>query len=291
MWKPHSEHSGNRAIGPAPYSMISNALQFCAPFAYLALQNEGELRVRIFASWSGDESRQIAELFKAWIPSVIQDAEVYVSSQDIGKGERWQASVSNSLAEIDFGVIIVTKTNVNAPWILFEAGALSKSVKGIVVPLLCGVENFEAAKSPLTQFQYARVVEEEMRDLVLQINTYLAKPLDQARVERAFAKWWPDFISGYEAIELPDDKPAKKETDNARLTNIEAALSEVMIELRRMRTANDILLANAKNSGAVGVLPTVSELNDAGRFRAWQRRQRELMLKQETKNPPETQSE
>ncbi|MBY5716285.1 hypothetical protein HFO33_06725 [Rhizobium leguminosarum] len=191
--------------------------------------------MRIFASWSGEESKRIAELLKTWIPSVIQDAEVYVSSQDIGKGERWLNSVSNNLAEIDFGIIVVTKTNVTAPWILFEAGALSKSVKGIVAPLLCGVENFEAAKSPLTQFQYVRPVADEMRDLMVQVNAFSAKPLDQTRVEVAFAKWWPDFESAYRAIELPDAKPAKKETDNTRLQNIEEALGEVMLELRRLR--------------------------------------------------------
>lgn len=191
--------------------------------------------MRIFASWSGEESKQIAELLKSWIPCVVQDAEVYVSSQDIGKGERWLASVSNNLAEIDFGIIVVTKTNVTAPWILFEAGALSKSVKGIVAPLLCGVENFEAAKSPLTQFQYVRPVAEEMKDLVLQINTFCAKPLDQTRVEAAFNKWWPDFEALYSKIELPEAKPPRRESDNARLQNIEEGLSEVMFELRRLR--------------------------------------------------------
>lgn len=213
--------------------------------------------MRIFASWSGDESRLIAELLKSWIPCVLQDADVYVSSQDIGKGERWLASVSSNLSEIDFGIIVVTKTNVNAPWILFEAGALSKSVKGVVAPLLCGVENFEAAKSPLTQFQYVRPVQEEMRDLLAQINSYCAKPLDQPQLDRVFAKWWPDFQLEYAKIELPDAKPAKKETDNVRLQNIEDGLSEVMFELRRMRSSQTIV----PGPGA-GVPPTMVEWSD-----------------------------
>lgn len=195
--------------------------------------------MRVFASWSGEESRQIAELLKSWIPSVVQDAEVYVSSQDIGKGERWLASVSSNLAEIDFGIIIVTRSNVNAPWILFEAGALSKSVKGIVVPLLCGVENFEAAKSPLTQFQYATVAEGDLRDLVLQINSFCEKPLEQARIEASFKKWWPDFNDAYNKIEHLEPKAPKKETDSTRLENIENAMGEVMNELKRMRVHQD----------------------------------------------------
>jgi hypothetical protein len=219
--------------------------------------------MRLFASWSGEESKRIAELLKTWIPCVIQDAEVYVSSQDIGKGERWLASVSNNLAEIDFGIIVVTKTNLTAPWILFEAGALSKSVKGVVAPLLCGVENLEAAKSPLTQFQYVRPVADEMRDLMVQVNAFSAKPLDQIRVEAAFAKWWPDFETAYQAIELEDAKPAKKETDTTRLQNIEEALGEVMLELRRLRQQPG--LTQAATGFAVGSYRVESEQHNSPR--------------------------
>ncbi|MCM0752020.1 hypothetical protein DEA98_14220 [Brucella pseudogrignonensis] len=195
--------------------------------------------MRIFASWSGEESKQIAELLKSWIPCVLQDADVYVSSQDIGKGERWLSSVTSNLSEIDFGIIVVTKSNMNAPWILFEAGALSKSVKGFVVPLLCGVETFEAATSPLTQFQYVRAVRHEMKDLIVQTNSVCPKPLDLKRVDAAFDKWWPDFEKAFAEIKLPDTKQAKKETDASRLSNIEDALGEVMLELRRMRRTQE----------------------------------------------------
>lgn len=195
--------------------------------------------MRIFASWSGAESRQIAELLRWWIPSVIQDAEVYVSSQDIGKGERWQASVGANLAENDFGIIVVTKATLTAPWILFEAGALSKSVKGIVVPLLCGIENIETANSPLAQFQYVRPVEAEMYDLLVQINKQSSKPLRQDQLVRAFEKWWPDFESAYSKIDLSDHMPAEKETDSARLETIENALNGIMSEMRRLRSNVD----------------------------------------------------
>lgn len=195
--------------------------------------------MRIFASWSGEESKQIAELLKLWIPCVLQDADVYVSSQDIGKGERWLSSVTANLSEIDFGIIVVTRSNMNAPWILFEAGALSKSVKGFVVPLLCGVETFEAATSPLTQFQYVRAVRSEMKDLISQTNSVCSKPLDSKRVDAAFDKWWPDFESEYVKIQLPENKASKKESEASRLSNIEEALGEVMLELRRMRHTQD----------------------------------------------------
>lgn len=246
--------------------------------------------MRIFASWSGDESKQIAELLKSWIPCVIQDAEVYVSSQDIGKGERWLASVSNNLSEIDFGIIVVTKTNVNAPWILFEAGALSKSVKGIVVPLLCGIDNFEAAKSPLTQFQYARPVQSEMRDLLLQVNSFCSKPLDQTRIEAALSKWWPDFVSKYEQIELPEVKVPKKETDSSRLQNIEDALGQMMFEMRRMRNVQETL-GNARVTAEAIAESAITMTDEARRRSEFMRRRREAQRAEAHRRLPDTQSE
>jgi hypothetical protein len=83
---------------------------------------------------------------REWLPSVVQDVEVWVSSQDIGKGEKWSASLWESLSEIEFGILMVTPENARAPWIMFEAGALSKTVKSRVIPILCGMERLDIAR-------------------------------------------------------------------------------------------------------------------------------------------------
>ncbi|WP_420959353.1 TIR domain-containing protein [Brucella sp. IR073] len=190
--------------------------------------------MHIFASWSGEDSRQIAELLKSWIPCVLQDVDVYVSSRDIGKGERWASSVTAHLSEIDFGIVVVTKNNMNAPWILFEAGALSKSVKSRVIPLLCGVHRIDTANSPLTQFQYAIVEKkEEIKAVIEQVNSAMVKPLDQKRLDNAFDKWWPDFQNEYSRIELISTRDGKKVTESDRLDKIEAAIEELLISSRR----------------------------------------------------------
>ncbi len=203
--------------------------------------------MRIFASWSGPASKEIAELLKQWIPNVLQDVEVYVSSQDIGKGERWLSSVTTNLAEIDFGIVVITKSNMNAPWILFEAGALSKSVKGYVVPLLCGIDAIDAATSPLTQFQYIRAIRDEMKELLVQANSVCSKPLDNQRVVASFEKWWPDFEQVYKKIDLDDNKAIKKdkEDDSTRLGKIEEALGELMLETRRSRRQQNADLSSS----------------------------------------------
>lgn len=195
--------------------------------------------MRIFASWSGAQSRQVAELLRWWIPNVVQDADVYVSSQDIAKGERWQANVGANLTEIDFGIVAVTPTNLNAPWIQFEAGALSKAVRSRLIPLLCGMDAIQAANNPLKQFQYALVKEDELLRVVEEINAASERRLDPERLKGAFEKWLPDFMARYQTIDFAGPKAAKKESDTTRLENIEEAISEVMVEIRRIRAVND----------------------------------------------------
>ncbi len=192
--------------------------------------------MKIFVSWSGKASKLAAELLKDWLPHVVQRAELYVSSQDIEKGERWAASIAAKLSEIDFGIIVVTPSNIDAPWVNFEAGALSKSVRSRVIPLLCGMDRIDAASSPLRQFQYALATKDEIQRLVFAVNDACDQPLDAGRLESAFEKWWPEFEKVYDAIEF--EAPKKNETKDgveAKLGKIESALEAIMGDLAHMQ--------------------------------------------------------
>ena len=67
--------------------------------------------MKIFISWSGSKSQEIAKLLKRWIPCVIQSAEPYFSSADIDKGARWSTDISKELQDASFGILCVTKEN------------------------------------------------------------------------------------------------------------------------------------------------------------------------------------
>ncbi|HYO23671.1 MAG TPA: hypothetical protein VEQ85_01855, partial [Lacipirellulaceae bacterium] len=77
----------------------------------------------------------------------------YVSSEDIDKGARWSTDIAKELEAAQYGMICITKENVTAPWINFEAGALSKSLdKSSVTPFLLDIKRSEV-QGPLLQFQ------------------------------------------------------------------------------------------------------------------------------------------
>jgi hypothetical protein len=165
--------------------------------------------MKIFVSWSGTDSRAAAELFRNWIPNVIQEAEAWVSSQDISKGEKWVKSLWESLTEHQFGVLMVTKANFESPWILFEAGALSKSVQSLVIPILCNVDRVSLANSPLNQFQNSLPNKEDFGALIQALNAACERPLETSRLQAAFEKWWPDFEKDFAAIKFIDPTTTK----------------------------------------------------------------------------------
>ncbi|WP_368085194.1 TIR domain-containing protein [Vibrio splendidus] len=82
--------------------------------------------MKVFISWSGDESHKVALALREWLPSVVQSIDPYVSSEDIDKGTRWASDIAGELDESAFGILCVTKQNLDAPWLNFEAGLLEK---------------------------------------------------------------------------------------------------------------------------------------------------------------------
>lgn len=199
--------------------------------------------MRVFVSWSGEVSQKIAELLREWIPNVLQQAELFVSSQDIAKGTRGLDAIGHNLEETDFGIVVLTEGNVSAPWINFEAGALSKSLsRSHVIPLLCGIREINLPSSPLRQFQHAQVTSDEMLRVLLAINASSEKPLPDEKATKAFEMWWPEFEKIYSVINLESSKSSKSEkATNDQLADvlntILSDLSSVRGELRQQRSA------------------------------------------------------
>src|ERR1043165_1194771 len=151
--------------------------------------------MKVFLSWSGEQSKAVAEALHDWLPNVLQSIEPWMSGSDIDAGARWSAEVTEKLSEVKFGIICLTEENLNRPWILFEAGALSKTIeKTYVCPYLYGIES-STVQWPLAQFQSKKSNKSETKELLQTMNLALGDPpLDKERFDRSFEKWWPDLI-------------------------------------------------------------------------------------------------
>src|SRR5882724_867858 len=160
----------------------------------------------VFISWSGERSRAAAEALRGWLPKIINAIKPWLSSADIDKGARWSTDVASRLQEAKAGIICLTPSNLHSDWILFEAGALSKTVPNtFVCPLLIGLEPSDV-KGPLAQFQATKAEKDDLLKLVMTLNGGLGQgALDETQVKIAFEAFWPRLDA--EMKKLPLDEP------------------------------------------------------------------------------------
>lgn len=150
-------------------------------------------KLRVFISWSGDRSKEAAQALREWLPSVLQNVKPYFTPDDIEKGSRWGGEIRGELEASDFGIICLTQENLAAPWILFEAGALSKLDKSRVAPILLGVEPADVS-GPLGQLQLTRFSKDECLKLLTALNRALGElGLEQPVLASVFERWWPEL--------------------------------------------------------------------------------------------------
>jgi hypothetical protein len=197
--------------------------------------------MKIFISWSGPRSLQVAQALHSWLPRVLHAVKPYLSMEDTAKGAYWVSEVKRQLDTASFGIICLTPDNLNAPWINFEAGALSKSFeRGSVSPFLFGVAQ-DALIGPLTQFQ---MTEARNPNDVLR----LVKDLDAACGDRAvgervaedsFQVWWPHLERVLQNMTTPPVLGHRPTDDMVR---------EILNGQRTMeRLLSDVLVRQAAN--------------------------------------------
>ena len=122
--------------------------------------------MRVFISWSGEQSRSIAKALNDWLGLVVQHAEPWMSDDEIKSGMRWREVLGKSLDETSFGIICVSRENQHAPWLIFEAGALAKRLdEARVVPLCIDMPPSDVT-GPLADFQGRRLNQRDMRLLI-----------------------------------------------------------------------------------------------------------------------------
>lgn len=176
--------------------------------------------MRVFISWSGERSHNVAIALKSFIGDIIQSVTPFVSDEDIISGERWNTRLQEELQENQYGILSITHDNKESPWLLFEAGALSNSPHKIpVVPFLFDIKPSELTGSPLLQFQASIYYNKtNVKKLINDINDACGdNKLDSNRLERAFDRCYDEFESALKKITPETDKPQNAESDKTRV--------------------------------------------------------------------------
>lgn len=110
------------------------------------------------------------------------------------------------LDQTNFGILCLSRQNLDSPWLHFEAGALSKSLlAGRLIPYLIDLEPDEI-QPPLALFQAARADQEGTLALVASIGS-LAETGQRTpdQLARSFQLLWPELLRHLnEARATPD---------------------------------------------------------------------------------------
>lgn len=164
--------------------------------------------MKVFISWSGERSQALAQALRGWLPLVLHYVEPWLSEADVSAGERWAQTVTKELEASNFGVICVTPENLGSPWILFEAGALAKSMQGSrVIPLLLNLE-FSDLTGPLAQFQAKKVERTGLSEVIMSINEAADQAIPEPRAQQLFEALWPEFEK--QATSIPEEAPSER---------------------------------------------------------------------------------
>ena len=127
--------------------------------------------MKVFLSWSGEKSKAVAELLNEWLQCVLQVIDPFMSSKDVDRGSLWFPEITNQLKDTSTGIICLTQENKNNPWILFEAGALTKGLSSSrICTLLIDLTSTDI-KDPLAQFNHTIPDKEGIWSLVSNLNT------------------------------------------------------------------------------------------------------------------------
>jgi hypothetical protein len=149
--------------------------------------------MKVFISWSGSRSNALAEALRDWIPLVLHYIEPWLSQTDIEAGQRWAEQVAKELETSNFGIVCITQENVTSPWVLFEAGALAKSLQGSrVIPCLLDLE-FRDITGPLAQFQAKKVDRTGVFEVIQSLNQLAPHAVPEDRVKQLFDALWPEL--------------------------------------------------------------------------------------------------
>lgn len=199
-------------------------------------RGDDRVMMRIFLSWSGPQSREVAQAFNDWLPGMFPGAEPFFSP-DIEKGSRWDEELTHALSGTSVGLVCLTRENLKSEWIHYEVGALYKLPGALVWTFLLGVTHKDVAP-PLAKFMHTTARKSDVWKLVKTINNRLreagAPPWQEENLRDQFEIKWP-YLDGRLAAALTSTGEAEGDSvPRAPVRDSEEVLGEVLERLRSL---------------------------------------------------------
>lgn len=203
----------------------------------------GGISMKIFISWSGESSKNVAEALKIWIPCFFESAEVFFSPEDIEKGQNWNKRLTEELADCNYGIVCLTSENKNAPWINFEAGAIAKAFDSKVAALLVDIKPSDI-QGPLSMFQATKLVKDDIYQLIKSINSSMEHPRSEDTLSNLFNALWGNMEENFNNIVASISANQELEEKSEQNEILESILQTVREQSRFLSNPENILPKN-----------------------------------------------
>jgi len=206
--------------------------------------------MKVFISWSGDRSKQVAELLDDWIQCVIQAVDPWMSSKDIDRGALWFTEISDQLSNTSVGIVCLTKENKDKPWILFESGALAKGLSSNRVCTFLIDLSPTDLENPLAQFNHTFPTRDSVWELVRTINlTLKEKALKESILAKVFDTYWAQFEIDFKKIieSTPEIEIKAKRKDDDIMLDVLSTVRMLDRRIRSMESNNERQMISDKD--------------------------------------------
>jgi len=165
--------------------------------------------MKVFLSWSGSRSKEVAQYFGEWLPHIFHSLDIFISVE-IAKGLDWNKEIYENLKTCDFGLFFITKNNINSSWLNFEAGAL-RSLDRPIMNVLCDKTVSSADIGVLQLFQTTNLyVPEDVKRLLSSIKTICSSTIKDSVFDKLVNDNLPQLMETWGVLQkIPLAMPYK----------------------------------------------------------------------------------
>jgi hypothetical protein len=135
--------------------------------------------MKLFISVSGCLSTCVGGKLFEILKFCFQGTEPWFAEESIERGKLWRTVLSDQLTQHRAGIIVLTRSNQQKPWICFEAGAIEAlSGSGNVFTMCIDFPKSDVEQGPLSGYQHTEIKKDSLIKLASDINRIMPNPLD-----------------------------------------------------------------------------------------------------------------
>ena len=164
-----------------------------------------------------------------------------------------------TLLSHNVGIVCLTRENLSSPWLLFESGALSKSIRDSRVITYALDLSVTEVPFPLAQFQGVSADEEGTKKLLKSLNEIRQSTTPVDRLNRKFGHWWSDLSRIIKGI--PDSVP-KEGIINSNDIDMRMSMLELRMKAFEMKYTSDKQLSKPQRSDIDNLMSPSLSLDD-----------------------------